>query len=62
MQVVSELVGGFGASAIPTMIPRTAQRLVQGVKANLAPMTTKQAEAFVLRVKCRNGQAVRFAR
>ena len=40
MQVVSELVGGFGASAIPTMIPRTAQRLVQGVKANLAPMTT----------------------
>lgn len=39
MQVVSELAGGFGVGAIPTMIPRTAQRLVQGVKANLAPFT-----------------------
>lgn len=39
MQVVSELAGGFGASAIPTMIPRTAQRLYQGVRSNLTPFT-----------------------
>lgn len=39
MQLLSEFGAGFGAGAIPTVLPRTGQRLYQSVRSNLTPFT-----------------------